>query len=123
MSVMFIDTWAIPYSSIYQPMAFVPLRVPGIQPSPEGFFLPFSRTSKATAIARRVLVVLRLKFTATRKPRAPTFVAPALSATASQGPPKSGLRDSSAIFSLRASYSPSRQTARFFLSGLKAAAS
>ena len=137
MSVMFMDTCAMPYSSMYQPMALQPLRVPGIQiwlPSgslrslpvrepPSRALRPFSRTSNATAMARRVLVVFRLKFTATRKLRAPTLEAPDFWAVRFQLPPKSGLRASSAIFSGRASYSPSRHTARFFLSGLKAAAS
>ena len=123
MSVMFMDTCAMPYSSMYQPMALVPLSVPGIQPSPEGFLRPFSRTSKATALARRVEVVFRLKFTATRKFRAPTLVAPALATVSFQAPPKSGLRAGSAIFSGSASYSPSRHTARFRRSGVNAAAS
>ena len=152
MSVMFMLTWAMPYSSMYQPMALQPLRVPGIQiwfPSaslsrapvslpPSRALRPFSRTSKATEDALRVEVVLRLKFTATRKFRAPTFVAPhpaAISQTAASAGvrsaglawklsgPKSGLRAGSAIFSARASYSPARHTARFFLSGMYAAAS
>ena len=37
MSVMFIDTWAMPYSGMYQPMALVPFSVPGIM-----IVLPFS---------------------------------------------------------------------------------
>ena len=90
MSVMFIDTCAIPYSSMYQPMALVPLSVPGIiivlpfssftglpvTLPPSRIGRPFSRTSKAMALARRVDVVLRLKLTAIRKSRAPTVVAP-----------------------------------------------
>ena len=74
MSVMFIETCAIPYSSMYQPMALQPLRVPGCQMSfpsaslrtfpvrlpPSRILRPFSRTSNAIAMARRVEVVLRL---------------------------------------------------------------
>ena len=74
MSVMFIDTWAMPYSSMYQPIALHPLRVPGIhiccpfsslrslpvREPPSRALRPFSRTSKAMAMARRVDVVLRL---------------------------------------------------------------
>ena len=90
MSVMFIDTWAMPYSSMYQPIALHPFSVPGIMtvfpfsslmifpviglPSRAG--RPFSLTSNAMALALRVDVVLRLKFTAIRKSRAPTLVAP-----------------------------------------------
>ena len=72
--VMFIDTWAIPYSSINQPMAFVAFSVPGcimvlpsasfsgfpVRSPPSRTGRPFSRTSKAMALARRVLVVFRL---------------------------------------------------------------
>ena len=74
MFVIFIDTCAMPYSSIYHPMAFVPFRVPGFMitlPFSSSFFfpviglpsrtgLPFSLTSKAMALARRVDVELRL---------------------------------------------------------------
>ena len=138
MSVMFMDTCAIPYSSIYQPMALHPLRVPGIitvLPSasfttlpviglPSLFGRPFSLTSNATALALRVEVVFRLKFTAIRKSLAPTLVAPLLAALSVNFPgPKSGALSGSAIFSGRASYSPALHTARFFLSGLYAAAS
>ena len=123
---------------MYQPIALQPLSVPGshtgwpfsslitlpVRLPPSRFLRPFSLTSKATAMARRVEVVLRLKFTAMRKFLAPTFMAPLLATVSlySFGP-KSGARRGSAIFSGRASYSPARQTARFFLSGLKAAAS
>ncbi len=71
---MFIDTWAMPYSSMNQPIAFVAFSVPGCMivlpfsslrglptgepPSRTG--RPFSRTSNAMALARRVEVVLRL---------------------------------------------------------------
>ena len=138
MSVMFIDTCAMPYSSMYQPIALHPFNVPGIItgfPSasftilpvsglPSLFGRPFSRTSKATALARRVDVVLRLKFTAMRKSLAPTLLAP-LRATVSLyvSGPKSGRLSGSLIFSGNASYSPALHTARFFLSGLYAAAS
>ena len=88
--VMFIDTCAIPYSSINQPIALVSFRVPGIMMiSPFSFFIglptgdppsrfgrPFSLISKAIAFARRVEVVFRLKFVAIRKSRAPTAVHP-----------------------------------------------
>ena len=88
--VMFIDTWAMPYSSINQPMAFVALSVPGwlmvfpfssflifpVIGFPSRTGLPFSRTSKAMALARRVEVVFRLKLVAMRKLRAPTAVMP-----------------------------------------------
>lgn len=138
MSVMFIDTWAMPYSSMYQPIALQPLSVPGIitgLPSaslttlpvsglPSLFGRPFSLTSNATALARRVEVVLRLKLTAMRKSRAPTLVAPLL-ATVSLYPsgPKSGFLSGSTNFCGRASYSPALQTARFLRSGVYAAAS
>ena len=138
MSVMFIETWAMPYSSMNQPMAFVALSVPGCMsvlpcsslsglptgepPSRTG--RPFSRTSKAMALARRVEVVLRLKLTAMRKSRAPTVVAPVRATPSSKGrAPKSGAVSAWASFSGSASYSPARQTARFFRSGFRAAAS
>ena len=89
-SVMFIETCAMPYSSMNHPMAFVAFRVPGritglpaasltilpVMGFPSRTGRPFSRTSNAMALARRVEVVLRLKFTAMRKSRAPTVVAP-----------------------------------------------
>ena len=138
MSVMFIDTCAMPYSSMYQPIALVPGRVPGIMMTrpassvmglplglpPSRLGRPFSRTSKAMALARRVEVVLRLKFTAMRKSRAPTAVAPVRAARSSNmRSPKSGASSVPPMRSGRASYSPSRQTARFLRSGVKAAAS
>ena len=137
-SVMFIDTCAIPYSSMNHPIALHPFSVPGIItvfPSasltilpvtglPSLFGRPFSRTSNATAFALLVEVVLRLKLTAMRKSLAPTFVAPETAAVSVYLPgPKSGALSGSDIFSSRASYSPARHTARFFRSGLKAAAS
>ena len=134
MSVMFIDTCAMPYSSMYQPIALQPFSVPGIitlLPSASLTILPFSLlalprslTSKATSFARAVEVVLRLKFTAMRKSLAPTLIAPLLAMVSlySAGP-KSGFNFSSAIFCGSASYSPLLQTARFFLSGVYAAAS
>ena len=90
MSVIFIDTCAIPYSSMNQPIAFVAFNVPGcMMISPFSFFIglptgeppsrigrPFSLTSNAIALARRVEVVLRLKFVAIKKSRAPTAVQP-----------------------------------------------
>ena len=138
MSVMFIDTCAMPYSLIYHPMAFVPLSVPGrITVFPFSSFLtapvmglpmrsgrPFSRTSKATALALRVDVVLRLKLTAIRKSRAPTAVQPVRATPSSNGrAPKSGRSASLVILSGNASYSPLRHTARFLRSGRSAAAS
>ena len=88
--VMFIDTCAMSYSSINQPIAFVAFSVPGLLmvfpfssflifpamgfPSRTG--LPFSRTSNAIAFARRVEVVFKLKLVAIRKLRAPTAVIP-----------------------------------------------
>ena len=138
MLVMFIDTCAIPYSSINQPMALVALRVPGcisglpfsslsglpVTLPPSRMGRPFSRTSKAMALARRVEVVLRLKFTATRKSRAPMVVAPERAAASSYGrSPKSGPLPGTFIFSGRASYSPARHTAKLRRSGVKAAAS
>ena len=71
---MFIDTCAMPYSSIYQPMALVHFSVPGcitglpsasrmmvpVMGLPSRMGRPFSRTSKAMALARRVDVVFRL---------------------------------------------------------------
>ena len=137
MSVMFIDTWAMPYSSINQPMALVAGSVPGIMITlpfssvtglpvtlpPSRFGRPFSRTSKAMALARRVEVVLRLKLTATRKSRAPTAVAPLRAIFASnlrspKSAPSSWPRRSGS-----ASYSPRRHTAKFLRAGLNAAAS
>ena len=138
MSVMFIETCAMPYSSMNQPMAFVAGSVPGcITGFPAASFTtrpviglpsrtgrPFSRTSKAMALARRVEVVFRLKFTAIRKSRAPTVVAPVRATPSSKGrAPKSGADSVCASFSGKASYSPARHTARFFRSGAKAAAS
>ena len=138
MSVMFIETWATPYSGMNQPMAFVPLSVPGIiivLPSasfsgfptgepPSRIGRPFSRTSYAMALARRVEVVLRLKFTAMRKSRAPTTVAPLRAACSVYLPgPKSGASFGSEIRFSSPSYSPLRHTARLRLSGRCAAAS
>ena len=73
-SVRLIEIWAMPYSSINQPMALQALRLPGIHISfpfsskaflpvtglPTRCGLPFSRISKATAFALRVDVVFRL---------------------------------------------------------------
>ena len=113
MSVMFIDTWAIPYSSMNQPIALQPLRVPGIMTVlpfssftifpviglPSLLGRPFSLTSNATALARRVEVVLRLKLTAIRKSLAPTLLAPDMAAFWVYSPgPKSGFLSGSAIF-------------------------
>ena len=138
MSVMFIETCAMPYSSINQPIALVARSVPGrIRGLPSASLTtlpviglpsrtgrPFSRTSKAMALARRVEVVLRLKFTAIRKSRAPTVVAPVRATPSSNGrAPKSGADSSCASFSGSASYSPSRQTARLRRRGVNAAAS
>ncbi len=115
----------MPYSSMYQPIAFTALRVPGIitgfpsesvstgpvSGSPRRFGRPLSRTSNATALARRVEVVLRLTLNATRKPRAPITVAP-LFRLSSVGP-KSGRQAGSASFRGSPSYSPARMWARF----------
>ena len=135
---MFIDTCAMPYSSINHPMAFVDFSVPGcimVFPSASFFTLPviglpsrtglpFSLTSKATAFALRVDVVLRLKFTAIRKSRAPTAVHPVRATPSSKGlAPKSGALSASPIFSGSASYSPALHTARLRLSGFRAASS
>ena len=74
MSVRFSDTWAMPYSSMNHPMAFTAGSVPGsqrglpsasrttspVRGSPRRSRRPRSRTSKATALARRVEVVFRL---------------------------------------------------------------
>ena len=98
MSVIFIDTCAMPYSSMYQPIAFVAFNVPGcIMTSPFSSFIglptgeppsrigrPFSLTSNAIALARRVEVVLRLKFVAIKKSRAPTAVQPVRANCSSQ---------------------------------------
>jgi len=73
MSVRFIDTWQTPYSSMYHPIAFTPGNIPGshsgspsapritspVNGSPIRLGRPRSRTSKATAFALRVDVVLR----------------------------------------------------------------
>ena len=137
-SVRFIETCAMPYSSIYHPMAFVARSVPGrmtglpsasftilpVTGFPSRTGRPFSRTSKAMALARRVEVVLRLKLTAIRKSRAPTVVAPVRATPSSKGrAPKSGAVSACASFSGSASYSPARQTARFRRSGRRAEAS
>ena len=137
-SVIFIDTCAMPYSSINHPIALVPLSVPGtitcfpfssrtglsVTDGPWRIGRPFSRTSNAIALALRVEVVLRLKFTAIRKSRAPTTVAPLRAISSSNGRrPKSGASPSLSARSANASYSPFRQTARFLRSGRKAAAS
>ena len=72
-SVKFMEIWAIPYSSINQPMAFTDFKVPGIITFlpfssftifpvigfPSLLALPLSRTSKAIALARRVEVVFK----------------------------------------------------------------
>ena len=73
MSVRFNDNWAIPYSSMYQPMPFTALSEPGMRSGsplasftiglpgpPVRFTRPDSRMSKAMALARRELVVFRL---------------------------------------------------------------
>ncbi len=71
MSVRFIDTCAMPYSGMNQPIALTALSVPGsvsssprasstALPSASRMVRPASRTSKAMALARRVDVVLRL---------------------------------------------------------------
>ena len=99
MSVIFIDTCAMPYSFMNHPIAFVPFSVPGrmsIFPltSLNGFPIiglpsrngrPFSLTSKAIAFARRTDVVLRLKLTAIKKSRAPTVVHPVIATPSSYG--------------------------------------
>ena len=136
--VMFIDTCAIPYSSINHPMALVHFNVPGcmmVLPSaslrilpvnvpPSRLGRPFSLTSNAMALARRVLVVLRLKLTAIKKSRAPTTVQPVRAIRSSNGRvPKSGCLLGLANLSGIASYSPLLHTARFFLSGENAEAS
>ena len=64
----------MPYSSMYHPIALVHFNVPGCPGR------PFSLTSKAIALALRVLVLLRLKFTAMRKSRAPTTLHPVCTA-------------------------------------------
>ena len=88
--VRFIESCAIPYSSIYHPIALTALRLPGIItgfPSlsltilpvsgfPSLFTRPLSLTSNATALALLVEVVFRLILYATRKSLAPTAVAP-----------------------------------------------
>ena len=114
--VRFIDIWAIPYSSIYQPIAFTDFNEPGIMtfsPFPSfkifpvtvspSFLASFSLTSKAIALARQVEVVLRFTLNATRKSLAPTAVAPDLSLK-TEGP-KSGFQSGSASFFLSPSYS------------------
>ena len=136
--VMFIDTWAMPYSSMNHPIAFVPLSVPGCIttfPFSSSFFFPviglpsrtgrpFSLTSNAMALARRVEVELRLKFTAMRKSRAPTTVQPVRATFSSYGlAPKSGFSFSSIMRSAIPSYSPLRTTARLRRFGVRAAAS
>ncbi len=125
--VIFIDTCAMPYSSMNHPIALVPLSVPGtITGSPFSSMTglpviglpvrsgrPFSRTSKAIALARRVEVVFRLKLTAMRKSRAPTATAPERATlSVNSAGPKSGLQSGLTRRSGSASYSPSRQLAR-----------
>ena len=133
-----METCAMPYSSMNQPIAFVAFRVPGIISVfpfssfnglpvilfPSLIGRPFSRTSNAIALARRVEVVFKLKLTAIRKSRAPTVVQPVRATPSSNGlAPKSGAFSGQLNFSGKASYSPARHTARFLRSGLKAAAS
>ena len=138
MLVIFIETCAMPYSSMNQPIAFVPFSVPGIMivfpfssfiglptgEPPSRFGRPFSRTSNAIALARRVEVVFKLKFVAIKKSRAPTAVQPVRATPSSQGrAPKSGASASTVILSANSSYSPLRQIARLRRSGVLAAAS
>ena len=73
MSVRFSESWAMPYSSMYQPMPFTAFKRPGILTgsplasvtilpvtgSPSRLMRPASRMSKAMALARRVLVLFR----------------------------------------------------------------
>src|SRR5687767_1199617 len=108
-----METWAMPYSSMYQPIALTALRVPGMLLG--GSPRPLSRTSNATALARRVDVVLRLTLKATRKSRAPITVAPERGLNSAG--PKSGFQAGSASLVGSASYSPERITDRFFRAG------
>src|SRR6266478_1682383 len=71
--VRFMETWAIPYSSTYHPMAFTCFNVPGMRTGspfssstgfPDGvpssvLILPFSLTSKASEFARLTDFVFR----------------------------------------------------------------
>ncbi len=126
MLVRFMETWAIPYSLINQPIALQCFKVPGCQVSFPSIvtFRPFSRTSKDTALALRTEVVLRLKFTAIRKSRAPITVKPeAATFSEKMTGPKSGVHSESFSFACNPSYSPARHTARFLRLSVKAASS
>ena len=131
--VKFIEIWAIPYSSINQPIPLTHFNDPGIitvlpffsltilpvTGSPSLLALPRSRTSNATEFALRAEVVFKFTLNATRKSRAPTAVTPILGLN--RAGPKSGFQCGSASFLGMPSYSPERQFARFRLSSVKAA--
>ena len=88
--VKLYEICAIPYSSIYQPIPFTALSLPGVLtvlPSlsitffpvigfPSRFARPFSLISKAMALALRVEVVFKLTLYATKKSRADMAIAP-----------------------------------------------
>ncbi len=128
-----MEICAIPYSSMYQPIAFTDFSDPGsmtgspfssvtvlpVRELPSRNGLPFSLTSYAMAFARLTEVVLRLTLKATRKSLAPTIVAPDLSLKSAG--PKSGFHARSASFFLKPSYSPALMLARFLLFSSKAA--
>ena len=90
--VKLYDIWAIPYSSIYQPIPLTALKRPGVLKGcpfssliilplkvfPSLLILPASLMSKATALAFLVEVVFKFILYATRKSRAEIAVAPDL---------------------------------------------
>jgi hypothetical protein len=132
-SVRFIDTWAMPYSSMNHPMALTAGSEPGthsglpaasrtmapVRGSGARRIRPFSRRSNAIALARRVDVVLRFRLYAIRKFRAPTAVAPERGRNSAG--PKSGFHSGRASRSRNASYSPARTSARLRRRGSVAA--
>src|SRR5262249_51445685 len=133
MLVRFIETWVVPYSSTYHPIALTCFNIPGIRTGcplasstvfPAGvpssvFTRPCSRTSNATEFARLTDLVLRLTLYATRNWRAPITVPPDFSLKLAG--PKSGFQGGCLILSKNPSYSPARITARLAREGSRAA--
>ena len=132
--VRFIDIWAIPNSSIYQPIAFTCFKEPGIVSGfpflsytispitgcPFLLILPFSLTSKAIAFASRVDLVFKFILYAIRKSLTPIAVAPDFLLNEL---PKSGFHSLLFIFLFRPSYSPDLTFAKFLLLSSLAACS
>ena len=123
--VRFIETCAMPYSFTNQPIPFTCFNIPGMRTGspfasktglPDGvpscvLALPCSRTSNATAFARRTDLVFKFTLYAIRKSRTPMTVPPDFSLKTAG--PKSGFHSGCFTFSKNPSYSPARITARF----------